>query len=270
MNTTQTGLAAIEQVFAKARAEHRATFMPYFTIGYPDLPTSLDAIEALVAAGGDILELGVPFSDPLADGPTVQHASQIALQNGITAAACIEAVRTLRARGVSAPMLLMGYINPMLAYGLERYARDAAAAGASGFIVPDLPPEEADELAGYCADNGLALIPLLAPTSTPDRIRQVVTKARGFLYLVGVTGVTGARDTLSADLGDYIRRVRSLTTLPLTVGFGISKPDQVKMIVNMADGVVVGSALLRSMETNGLDAVKKLAISLREACVTGR
>ncbi len=265
MNTIQTGLSAIEQTFSRARAEHRAAFLPYFTIGYPDLPTSLAVIEALVQAGGDIIELGVPFSDPLADGPTIQHASQVALHNGIRAADCIQAVRTLRSRGVTAPLILMGYINPILAYGMERYVRDVAEAGGSGFIVPDLPPEEAGEMAGYCAASGLALIPLLAPTSTPERIRQVVASAHGFVYLVSVTGVTGARDVLP-DLGDYVRRVRSLTTLPLSVGFGISKPDQVKMIAGLADGVVVASALIRLMETDGIEAVKKLAASLRAAC----
>jgi tryptophan synthase alpha chain len=266
MNTIQAGLSAIEQTFNKARAEHRAAFLPYFTVGFPDLPTSLAVIEALVGAGGDIIELGVPFSDPLSDGPTIQHASQVALHNGIRATDCIQAVRTLRSRGVTAPLILMGYINPILAYGMERYVRDAAEAGASGFIVADLPPEEAGEMSGYCAANGLALIPLLAPTSTPERIRQVVASAHGFVYLVSVTGVTGARDVLPADLGDYIRRVRSLTTLPLSVGFGISKPDQVKMIAGLADGVVVASALIRLMETDGIEAVKGLAVSLREAC----
>jgi tryptophan synthase alpha chain len=265
MNTIQTGLSAIEQTFSRARAEHRAAFLPYFTIGYPDLPTSLAVIEALVQAGGDIIELGVPFSDPLADGPTIQHASQVALQNGIRAADCVQAVRALRSRGVTVPLILMGYINPILAYGMERYVRDVAEAGGSGFIIPDLPPEEAGEMSGCCAASGLALIPLLAPTSTPERIRQVVASAHGFVYLVSVTGVTGARDVLP-DLGDYVRRVRSLTTLPLSVGFGISKPDQVKMIAGLADGVVVASALIRLMETDGLEAVKGLAASLRAAC----
>jgi len=266
MSVAQTGLESIAQTFAQARAEGRATFMPFWTIGYPDYDTSLAVIEALVASGADALELGVPFSDPLADGPTIQHASQVSLQNGTRLADCIAAVTTLRARGVTIPLVLMGYVNPVIAYGMERYAHDAAAASASGFIVPDLPMEEAGEMAGYCATNGLALIPLLAPTSTPERIRQVVAQARGFVYLVSVTGVTGARDALPVDLTDYVRRVRSLTTLPLAIGFGISQPEQVKTIAALADGVVVASALIRLMESKGIDAVKDLAARLRAAC----
>jgi tryptophan synthase alpha chain len=262
-----TGLGAIERTFTRCRAEGRATFMPFFTIGYPDLPTSLRVIEALVGAGADAVEIGMPFSDPLADGPVIQHASQVALNNGINTGDCIEAVRTLRARGVDVPLVMMGYVNPLLTYTLERFAHDAAAAGANGFIVPDLPPEEAGEMASYCALNNLALIPLLAPTSTPDRIRQVVSQARGFVYLVSVTGVTGARDTLPPDLADYIRRVRSLTTLPLAVGFGISRPEQARVVAGLADGIIVASALIRLMESEGIGAVRDLAASLQAGCV---
>jgi tryptophan synthase alpha chain len=266
METTQTGLSAIAQAFARARAERRAAFMPFVTIGHPDLPTSLAMLEMLAEVGADVIEVGVPFSDPLADGPTIQHSSQVALANGIRLVDCVEAVRTVRARGVHIPLVLMGYVNPILTYGLARYADDAAEAGASGFIVPDLPPEEAGELAGYCAAHGLALVPLLAPNSTPERIRQVVATAKGFVYLVSVMGVTGARDVLPTDLADYIRRVRGLTTLPLAVGFGISRPEQVRMIASLADGVIVASALIRLMETDGIDAVRKLAANLRAAC----
>jgi tryptophan synthase alpha chain len=266
METTTTGLETLTQSFIQARNEKRAAFLPFFTIGYPDLSTSLDMIEALAATGADAMELGIPFSDPLADGPAVQHTSQIALNNGIGVKDCIQAVRTLRQRGVKIPLLLMGYVNPLLAYGPERYAKDAAEAGANGFIVPDLPAEEAGELSGYCEKYGLALIPLLAPTSTPDRIRLVVSGARGFVYLVPVTGVTGVRDTLPADLVDYIRRVRGLTPLPLAVGFGISQPEHVKTIAKLADGVVVGSVFIRFMETQGKEAVIDLARKLRAAC----
>jgi tryptophan synthase alpha chain len=266
MTAPSTGLTAIEATFARSRHERRATFMPFFTIGYPDLPTSLTVIEMLVAAGADAIEIGVPFSDPLADGPTIQHASQVALNNGITLPECIRAVRTLRERGVSVPLIMMGYVNPIMAYGYERFVSDAAAAGVNGIIVPDLPIEEADELLAHCATHNLALTPLLAPTSTPERIRQVTRHARGFVYLVSVTGVTGARDTLPTDLPDYVRRVRSLTTLPLAVGFGISRPDQVRTVAALADGVVVASALIRLLEQEGIEAVRSLAVSLRAAC----
>jgi tryptophan synthase alpha chain len=266
--TSATGLTAIEQTFARARDEGRATFMPFFTIGYPDLPTSLRVIEALVAAGADAIEIGVPFSDPLADGPTIQHSSQVALDNGITVVDCIGAVRTLRERGVAVPLVLMGYLNPILNYGVERYAADAAAAGANGFIVPDLPVEEAADFLAACAAHNLSLTPLLAPNSTPERIRQVTDGARGFVYLVSVTGVTGARDTLPLDLAEYVRRVRSLTTLPLTLGFGISRPDHVRTAAKLADGVVVASALIRLFEESGIEAVRSLATELRAACAS--
>ncbi|MBX3062083.1 MAG: tryptophan synthase subunit alpha [Anaerolineae bacterium] len=266
MTSATTGLSAIEAMFDRAREQNRATFMPFFTVGYPDYETSIKALEALVEAGADALEIGIPFSDPLADGPTIQHASQIALNNGITVKHCLEAVRTLRQHGVTIPLVLMGYFNPLMAYGLEQYVKDAAAAGANGFIIPDLPMEEADEFLGYCAHYNLSLTPLLAPTSTPDRIRVVTSKAHGFIYLVSVTGVTGARDTLAPDLADYVRRVRGLTTLPLTIGFGISTPDHVRLIAELADGVVVASALIRTTEAEGLEAMQKLARSLREAC----
>jgi tryptophan synthase alpha chain len=266
MNKTQTGLEAITQAFAKARAENRAAFMPFFTVGYPDYDTSLLTIEALVAAGADVVEVGVPFSDPLAEGPIIQHSSQIALDNGTTTKQCIQAVRTLRERGVTVPLVLMGYINPVLAYGLEQYVRDAAEAGANGFIVVDLPPDEADELLGYCEKYGLALIPLLAPTSTPERIRQATARNCGFIYLVSVTGVTGTRDSLPADLVEYVRRVRSLTTQPLTIGFGISQPEQARTVSKIADGIAVGSALVRLMESGGIEAIRELSVSLRAAC----
>lgn len=261
-----SGLNALRQTFSAARAEGRATFMPFFTIGYPDLPTSLAAVEALVAAGADAIEIGMPFSDPLADGPVIQQASQIALRNGISTGDCLEAVRTLRARGVRVPLIMMGYINPLLSYGLSRFVAEAAAAGANGFIVADMPPEESGEMAALCVQHDLALIPLLAPTSSPERIQQVVRPARGFVYLVSVTGVTGARDSLPPDLTEYVQRVRALTPLPLAVGFGISKPEQARAVAGLADGVIVASALIRLMEQSGLDAVRELAAVLRAAC----
>jgi tryptophan synthase alpha chain len=266
MTAATTGLTAIDAVFANARAQNRAAFMPYFTIGFPDLPTSLKVIEALVAAGADAIEIGVPFSDPLADGPAIQHASQVALANGTTLADCIHAVATLRERGITVPLVLMGYVNPVMAYGVERYVQDAAAAGANGFIVPDLPIEESDELLRYCTQHNMSFTPLLAPNSTPERIRLVTSIARGFVYLVAVTGVTGARETLPPDLSDYVRRVRSLTTQPLALGFGISRREQAHTVAKIADGVAVGSAIIRLMETDGMEAVKSLAAELRAGC----
>jgi len=261
-----TGLETIEKCFAQAKAERRATFMPFFTVGYPDLPTSIRLLEALVQSGADALEVGMPFSDPVAEGPVIQHSSQVALRNGIRIKDCVQAIQTLRDHGVRVPLILMGYINPLLAYGLDRFVADSAAAGTSGFIIPDLPPDEAGEMTALVNQHEMAQVPLLAPTSTVERIRQVVSHARGYIYLVSVAGVTGARDTLPPDLADYVKRVRAQTTLPLAVGFGISKPEHARLVSSIADGVIVGSALVRLMESDGFDAVCALAARLRAAC----
>lgn len=220
--------------------------MPYFTLGYPDIETSLDIIES-AAANSDLLELGIPFSDPLADGPTIQHSTQVALENGVTVAACMEMVRQLRSRGVTTPACFMGYYNPIIAYGLERFVNDAQAAGIQGVIVPDLPPEEAAELVEYARRAGLAYIYFLAPTSDQARIEQVTTQASGFIYLVSLTGVTGARSSLHADLEAFINRVRAKSEVPLAVGFGISTPEQTAAVGALADGVIVGSALVNAV-----------------------
>jgi tryptophan synthase alpha chain len=269
MDTTQhTGLLAIERLFAAARVQGRTAFLPYFPIGYPTYDESLAIIRALAAAGVDGFEIGIPFSDPLADGPTIQAATQIALENGITVRRCLDAVRTLRDEGVVQPMLLMGYLNPLLAYGLEDFVRDARAAGADGLIVPDLPPEEAELLASACEQAGLALILFLAPTSSPDRIALVARAARGFIYLVSVAGVTGARANLPPDLAAFIERVRAQTAKPLVLGFGISQPDHVRQLHGRVDGFIVGSALVKAAQS-GADAVRDLAASLHTATGAG-
>lgn len=221
--------------------------MPYFTIGYPGYETSLDVIEACVEAGADLMELGMPFSDPLADGPTIQHSTQVALENGVTVKRCLEAVAELRARGVEIPLILMGYINPVLAYGLEKFVADAAQAGSSGFIIPDLPPEEADELQSLCHEHKLDLIFLLPPNSSRERIRFVSEQSSGFVYLVSVLGITGARDALPVELAEFVARVRAQTEKPLAVGFGISTPEQAAVVGEIADGVIVGSALIKAV-----------------------
>jgi tryptophan synthase alpha chain len=263
---TKTGISAIEETFARTKAEGRALFMPFWTVGYPDLPTSIDMIVALAEAGADVIEVGVPFSDPMAEGPTVQHSSQVALEQGTRVSDCIQAVREVRKRGIEVPLVLMGYTNPYMAYGFERFCRDAADAGGSGLIVADLPPEESAELAGYCETNGLALVPFVAPTSSVERIREVMAHARGFIYMVSVTGVTGARDALPVDLEAYIQRVRSVTDLPLAIGFGVSQPDQVRMLSKVVEGVIVGSAVIRAMLVDGPQAVRDLAVAMRAAC----
>lgn len=238
-----SGIERIRNAFTNAPGQ--AAFMPYLPVGYPDLPTSLDLLQALAEAGADLIEVGVPFSDPLADGPTIQAATQQALAHGVTSTDCLATVRALRARGVQTPMLLMGYINPILAYDLARYVADAAAAGVDGFIIPDLPPDEAAEMEAACQQHGLAMIYLVAPTSTPERLTLAAKHSTGFLYLVSVAGITGARHDLPPHLAGFIADVREHTDLPLAVGFGIGAPAQAQAVGTLADGVIVGSALVR-------------------------
>ncbi len=240
------GRNQIATAFTQAKLTQTAALMPYFTLGYPNKAQSLDIIEA-IAPYADLLELGVPFSDPLADGPTIQHSTQVALENGITTADCLQMVATLRQRGVTTPVMLMGYYNPILAYGEEAYARDAAQAGVQGFIVPDLPPEEAESLETAAEKYGLAVIHFLAPTSNAARIERVTRHASGFIYLVSVTGVTGAREGLDANLAAFVADVRQKTAVPLAVGFGISTPQLAASVGKMADGVIVGSALINAV-----------------------
>jgi tryptophan synthase alpha chain len=258
------GLDAIAAMFDQARAENRAAFLPYFPIGFPTYDASLAAVEAMASVGADGFEIGIPFSDPLADGPTVQAATQIALENGTTVKTCLNAVRELRARGVHQPMLLMGYLNPLLSYGTEAFIRDAKSAGADGLIIPDLPPEEAALFTDLCAREGLALVFFLAPTSTSERIALVAQQARGFIYVVSLLGVTGVRSELPANLTDFIARVRQQTTQPLVLGFGISTPDHARLMNGLVDGYIVGSALVKAGKES-TNAVRDLATSLRQA-----
>jgi tryptophan synthase alpha chain len=241
----RNGRLQIAAAFQNALKSRNAALMPYYTLGYPDRDTSLDIIEA-IAPYSDLIELGVPFSDPLADGPTIQHSTQVSLENGTTVAGCLEMVRDLRRRGVETSVCLMGYYNPMLAYGLEKFVTNAKDAGVQGFIVPDLPPEEAGELQQIIDNEGLAYIYFLAPTSSAKRIEQVVAAAQGFIYLVSVTGVTGARTALQSDLAGFVQRVRSQSAIPLAIGFGISSPAQAASVAGLADGVIVGSALINA------------------------
>ena len=258
------GWQSIATMFAAAKSEGRAAFLPYYPIGYPTYAASLDAVAAMAEAGADGFEIGVPFSDPLADGPTIQAATQVALENGMTVRRCLDAVHDLRVRGIRQPMLMMSYLNPLLAYGPEAFVRDAAAVGADGLIVPDLPPEEAAVFADACAVNGLALVFFLAPTSSDRRIRLVGERTTGFIYMVSVTGVTGERSDLPPDLAEFINRVRAQTDKPLVLGFGISTPAHVRMVSPLTDGFIVGSAIVRAA-ADGVEAVRALVTELRRA-----
>lgn len=236
---------------AALRAEGKAALVPFVTVGYPDLETSEQMAAAIIDAGADMLELGIPFSDPLADGPTIQMTSFHALEGGATLAMGIDSVRRLRGRGIETPLIFMGYLNPFLHYGMAQFAADAAAAGLDGIIIPDLPPEEAPPYQGILEEHGIHLIPLLAPTSTEARIAQACKQARGFIYCVSVTGVTGARSELAGGVEDLVRRIRSHSDLAVLVGFGVSRHEHVERIGRFADGAVVASAML--------DGVSKVA-----------
>ena len=239
--------------------KNKPIFMPYFPLGYPSLEISIDVIEALAKNGADLIEVGLSFSDPLADGPVIQKATQVALEHGITVKKSLVAVAELRKRGVDIPLILMGYFNPILAYGLEKFVQDALEAGADGFIIPDLPLEEAgdfesilnagrvdgDDLSSSYRD--LPLIQMLAPTSPNERMESIARNAKGFIYLVSVTGVTGARTSISDGLGDLIARVREHTSAPVCVGFGIGTPEQARQVGALADGVIVGSACVKTI-----------------------
>ena len=245
--------------------KNKPIFMPYFPLGYPDLETSVDVIEALAKNGADLIEVGLSFSDPLADGPVIQQATQVALEKGITVKKSLEAVKELRSRGVTIPLILMGYYNPILAYGLEKFIRDAKEAGADGFIIPDLPLEEAEEFQSINGD--MPLIQMLAPTSPDERMEAIARNAKGFIYLVSVTGVTGERREVSNDLGDLIARVRSHTSAPVCVGFGIGTPEQAKQVGQLADGVIVGSACVKMIGSSQkpVETAKQFAAEFRGA-----
>ncbi len=251
METTTTTIvpSRIADTFERVAAEGRTALMPFVTAGYPTMEGSEKIILALVEAGADLIEIGIPFSDPIADGTAVQRTSQVSLEQGTRLRDVLELVRRVRAQGVSIPLLLMGYLNPALKYGIDRYVHDAAKAGADGFIVPDLPAEESDQFHQACVANERNLIYMVAPTSTESRLVETAKRASGFIYCVAVTGVTGARDSLSANLGDYLDRIREHTDLPLAVGFGISKPEHITEVGTHAQGAIVASALINYLDT---------------------
>lgn len=262
----KNGVQRIEAVFGRARAERRAALMPYLTLGFPTPEESTALVEQVVAAGADLLEMGVPYSDPIADGPVLQRAMEVALQHGVTLARCLDMVRSVRQRGVRVPLVLMGYFNPILAYGERDFCRDCCQVGVDGLIVPDLPPEEGKELEDACRAHGLALIYLLAPNSSHERIQLVSERSQGFIYLVSATGITGPRSRVPADLAAFVSRVRAVTRKPAAVGFGISTAGQAREVAALADGVIVGSALVRLAEKqDGGNQAAAFVTSLRQA-----
>lgn len=238
----------IDTTMQELRTAGRTAVVPYVTVGFPDMETSEDLAEAILQSGGDMLELGIPFSDPLADGPTIQMTSFKALQNGATLGGSLAMLKSLRGKGVDAPLIFMGYYNPFLHYGIERFLNEAEEGGLDGIIVPDLPTEESEAFRDACQSRGIYVIPLLAPTSPDSRIAEACKGAGGFIYCVSLTGVTGARQSLSSGLSDLVGRIRRHTELPVIVGFGISRHEHIQEIGQFADGAVVASALLDAIE----------------------
>jgi len=232
---------------ASAFSPGRTALIAYVTVGYPTVEATRKVVPLLAESGCDIVELGIPFSDPLADGVTIQRASFAALQNGVTPQLCLDLAGEL-SRKVSTPLVFMTYFNPVFHYGLKEFCQACAKSGVDGLIIPDLPPEEGTDLETATRTHDLDLIYLLAPTSTEERIRLVAEKSRGFIYLVSVTGVTGARDKLPENLATFAARVKKLASQPLCIGFGISTPEQASQIARIADGVIVGSRIIQLME----------------------
>jgi len=230
--------------FAACKAENRAALITFVTAGDPDLATSATILEALPAAGADIIELGMPFTDPMADGPSIQAANLRSLSHGARLKDVLAMIKTFREKDLHTPLILMGYYNPILAYGPARFAKDAAAAGLDGTIVVDLPPEEAEELLPHLTEQGLHLVRLATPTTDAARLPAVLKGASGFLYYVAVAGITGANAASAEDIAAAVTRLRAATTLPIAVGFGVRTPAQAAAIAAHADAVVVGSALV--------------------------
>ncbi len=242
-------MSRIGEKFEELGQKGEKAFIAFITAGDPDLETSESLVVELEKKGVDIIELGVPFSDPLADGPTIQAASERALKNKVSLKDILRLVKSLR-KSVEIPLVLFTYYNPLHRYGLDKFTRDAARAGVDGVIVPDLPPEEGKELKIYAGKVGLDTIFLVAPTSTRERIKLVAKNSTGFIYYVSLVGVTGARDTLTEAIKPALRKIRRFTKKSIAVGFGISRTHQVKEVISFADGVIVGSVIVKKIEEN--------------------
>lgn len=243
----------IASTFNRLSKEHRAGLVTFITAGDPNLQTSLEILHRLPSAGADIIEIGMPFSDPMADGPAIQAASLRSLANGGSLRATLEMVRSFREKNQTTPLILMGYFNPIYQYGTTQFVNDAASAGVDGLIMVDLPPEEDDELCDPARTAGLHWIRLVTPTTNAGRLRDVLANSSGFVYYVSIAGITGTQSAAAASIEKAVQQIKSKSDLPVAVGFGIKTREQVKEIGNIAEGVVVGSAIVNEIEQN-LDA----------------
>ena len=244
MSDSRPPVTRFDAAFSARPATEVPGLIPYFTAGYPSLESTVGLLLAAQRAGCIGAEVGIPFSDPLADGPTIQRTGQVALSNGMTLTRALEQVREARAHGVTIPLAVMTYVNPVLSFGVEAFARDAAGAGVDGVILPDLPLDEAAGMRSALHETGVAVIPLVAPTTTAERLARICSTAAGFVYCVSVTGVTGARREISADALALLDAVRLLTSVPRALGFGLSTPEHLIALRGHAEAAVVGSALL--------------------------
>ncbi|GIX07917.1 MAG: tryptophan synthase alpha chain [Candidatus Poribacteria bacterium] len=252
----------VDARFEKLRADGERAFIPYFAAGDPSLSATEELVLAAAEVGADVIELGIPFSDPIADGPSIQRATERALRAGTTVEGIFRTVERIR-ESSDVPLVLMTYFNPVAYRGVERFCQEARQAGADGLIVPDLPVEDAEELLEAARAQELATIFLVAPTTPNERIRRIADATRGFLYAVSLTGVTGARDAISPDLQPLLERVRRQTNKPVCVGFGISNPEQARRVAQLADGVIVGSAIVNTVEAH-LSEPQRLVGATRE------
>jgi tryptophan synthase alpha chain len=256
-------MSMIKERFRKLKARGKKAFIPYIMAGYPSLEDTKNGLILFEECGADIVELGVPFTDPLADGPIIQRASEMALLQGITLRKVIAFVRVLRP-SIRVPLVLMTYYNPVFKYGEEAFVKDAKDAGVDGLIIPDLPPDEAGNLIQYARTESLDTIFLLAPTSNTERIKKVAKASRGFIYYVSVTGITGSRLLLDGSLEMFISGIRKYTDKPIAVGFGVSSPEEASSVSKVSDGVIVGSAIVKRLHESPGD-LRGYLISLREA-----
>ncbi|NTU42083.1 MAG: tryptophan synthase subunit alpha [Nitrospirales bacterium] len=256
-------MSRIAEKFGKLKQEGRKAFIAYIMAGDPELARTEENVAILEKCGVDIIELGVPFSDPVADGPTIQQAAERALKAGVTLTKVISLVRKLRS-GTQIPIVLMTYYNPVFKYGLERFVKDAVDAGVDGLIIPDLPPEEAADLTVETKGKGLDTIFLIAPTSTEERISRVTEACTGFVYYVSMTGITGSQLTLDSQFAGHIAKVRETTDKPIAIGFGVSRPEDARQLSAIADGIIVGSAIVKKFYEHPAGA-ERFIKELREA-----
>ncbi|ENQ3104965.1 tryptophan synthase subunit alpha [Bacillus cereus] len=259
----------IENTFEKLKNKDQAALIPYIPVGYPNLKETVEYINTITEAGADIIELGVPCSDPLADGPIIQEASKIALSEGVTLKKCIEVVKQVRKSGNNIPIALMGYCNSFLAYNFKNFVVDANEVGVNALIIPDLPPEMAEDWINYARNHNINIIFFLSPSSDEERIDFVTKSGSGFIYCIAVMGITGERDNLPEALPNFMKKIRPRTKLPLAIGFGISHPSHVASVSKYADGAIVGSALIRLIKEtppqNRLGAVSNFIKALKES-----